>query len=99
MSGQGPVPLALAPAMADALARWLDSERALRGRSDHTITAYQADLLAFLRFLGEYHGTPALPRALAGLTQDTDRGVALTATYVLRLREARGTDTGTESPR
>ncbi|AZM63761.1 MULTISPECIES: MerR family transcriptional regulator [unclassified Streptomyces] len=38
-------------------------------------------------------------RALAGLTQDTDRGVALTATYVLRLREARGTDTEAESPR
>ncbi|WP_449042076.1 tyrosine recombinase XerC [Paracoccus sp. (in: a-proteobacteria)] len=76
MSGQGPVPLALAPAMADALARWLDSERALRGRSEHTITAYQADLLAFLGFLGSYHGTPALPRALAGLTQTDLRGFA-----------------------
>ena len=42
MSGQGPVPpLALAPAMSDALARWLDGERATRGRSEHTITAYQ----------------------------------------------------------
>ena len=76
MSGQGPVPLALAPAMAEALARWLDSERALRGRSDHTITAYQGDLLAFLGFLGLYHGTPALPRALAGLTQTDLRGFA-----------------------
>lgn len=76
MSGQGPVPLALAPAMADALARWLDSERALRGRSEHTITAYQGDLLAFLGFLGLYHGTPALPRTLAVLTQTDLRGFA-----------------------
>ncbi|SEH98655.1 tyrosine recombinase XerC [Paracoccus alkenifer] len=76
MSGQGPVPLALAPAMADALARWLDGERALRGRSEHTITAYQADLLAFLGFLGLYHGTPALPRTLAALTQTDLRGFA-----------------------
>ncbi len=35
---------------------------------------------------------PTASRALAGLTQDTDRGVAVTATYVLRLRDARGTD-------
>ena len=32
-------PLALAPVMSDALARWLDSERATRDRSDHTIRA------------------------------------------------------------
>lgn len=76
MSGQGPVPMALAPAMADALARWLDGERALRGRSDHTITAYQADLLAFLGFLGGHHGAPALPATLAGLTQTDMRSFA-----------------------
>ena len=71
-----PAPLALAPAMADALARWLDSERAVRGRSDHTITAYQGDLLAFLSFLGGHHGTPALPGTLSALTQSDMRGFA-----------------------
>ena len=71
-----PAPLALAPAMADALARWLDSERAVRGRSDHTITAYQGDLLAFLSFLGGHHGTPALPGTLGALTQSDMRGFA-----------------------
>lgn len=77
MSGQGPVPpLALAPAMSDALARWLDGERATRGRSEHTITAYQGDLLAFLAFLGGYHGTPALPATLADLTQTDLRAFA-----------------------
>jgi len=77
MSGQGPVPpLALAPAMSDALARWLDSDRGTRGRSEHTITAYQGDLLAFLSFLGGYHGTPALPGALAALTQSDLRAFA-----------------------
>ncbi|GLK62738.1 tyrosine-type recombinase/integrase [Paracoccus kondratievae] len=71
-----PEPLALAPVMADALARWLDSERATRGRSDHTIRAYQGDLLAFLAFLGSYHGAPALPATLAGLTQTDMRAFA-----------------------
>ncbi|WP_287885264.1 MULTISPECIES: tyrosine recombinase XerC [Paracoccus] len=68
--------LALAPAMADNLERWLASERAARDRSDHTIRAYQADLLAFLTFLGSYHGTPALPATLAGLTQTDMRAFA-----------------------
>ena len=54
-------PLALAPLMADQLQRWLDSERGARDRSDHTIKAYQGDLLAFLSFLGRHQGGPALP--------------------------------------
>ncbi len=72
----GATQLALAPVMADALTRWLDSERATRDRSDHTIRAYQGDLLAFLAFLGEYLGSPALPRTLAGLTQSEMRAFA-----------------------
>lgn len=72
----GAGPLALAPAMAESLARWLDSERATRDRSDHTIRAYQADLLAFLAFLGGYHATPALPATLGTLTQTDMRGFA-----------------------
>lgn len=66
----------LAPLMADELARWLDGERATRGRSEHTIRAYQADLLAFLAFLGAYHGAPALPGNLGQLTQTDMRAFA-----------------------
>lgn len=76
MTGAGDPPLALAPAMADNLARWLDSERATRDRSDHTIRAYQADLLAFLGFLGDYHAAPALPGTLGQLSQTDMRAFA-----------------------
>ena len=69
-------PLALAPAMADALAHWLQVEAATRDRSPHTITAYRGDLLAFLSFLGGHYGTPALPGTLGALTQSDMRGFA-----------------------
>ena len=68
--------LALAPAMADALARWLEVEAATRDRSDHTITAYRADLLAFLAFLGGHHGQAATPKSLAWLRQTDMRAFA-----------------------
>lgn len=68
--------LALAPAMADALTRWLDMEAGTRDRSAHTIKAYRDDLVTFLRFLGEHHATPALPRNLAGLNQSDMRSFA-----------------------
>lgn len=69
-------PLALAPAMADALARWLEIEAATRDRSAHTITAYRADLLAFLGFLGAHHGEAATPKSLASLRQADMRAFA-----------------------
>lgn len=69
-------PLALAPAMADALARWLDVEAAARDRSDHTITAYRGDLLAFLAFLGHHHGQAATPQSLSSLRQTDMRAFA-----------------------
>ena len=69
-------PLALAPLMADQLQRWLDSERGARDRSDHTIKAYQGDLLAFLSFLGRHQGGPALPATLGSLTQTDMRAFA-----------------------
>ena len=72
----GAEPLALAPAMSDALRRWLDSERATRDRSDHTIRAYQNDVLGFLAFIGGYHGTPALPGNLGQLQQADMRAFA-----------------------
>ncbi len=68
--------LALAPAMADALAQWLRAEAALHGRADHTITAYQSDLIAFLKFLGDYHATPALPVTVPAVTQSDMRAFA-----------------------
>lgn len=71
-----PGPLALAPAMADALARWLEIEAATRDRSAHTITAYRADLLAFLGFLGAHHGEAATPKSLASLRQADMRAFA-----------------------
>ncbi|MDB6176707.1 tyrosine recombinase XerC [Paracoccus sp. Z330] len=71
-----PGPLALSPAMSDALARWLETEAATRDRSSHTITAYRADLLAFLSFLGGYSGEAATPKSLAGLKQADMRAFA-----------------------
>ncbi|MTH62901.1 tyrosine recombinase XerC [Paracoccus shanxieyensis] len=73
---QGITPLALAPLMADQLARFLETERSTRDRSDNTIRAYQADLLAFLAFIGGHHGTPALPATLGQLTQSDMRAFA-----------------------
>ncbi|WP_299907048.1 tyrosine recombinase XerC [uncultured Paracoccus sp.] len=71
-----PGQLALAPAMSDALARWLEVEAGTRDRSPHTIKAYRDDLVSFLRFLGDYHGNPALPGGLAGLKQTDMRAFA-----------------------
>ena len=44
----------MAPATADALHRWLETEAAARDRSDHTVTAYRADLVAFLQFIAAH---------------------------------------------
>src|SRR5699024_5836960 len=68
--------LALAPAMGQALQDWLAAEAALHGRSPHSLRAYQGDLLAFLGFLGGYHGTPALPATIGDLTQTEMRAFA-----------------------
>ncbi len=69
-------PLALTPAMADRLARWLEGEAAARDRSAHTITAYRDDAVAFLTFLGGYHGAGATPASLGGVTQTDMRAFA-----------------------
>lgn len=66
----------LAPAMADALVRWLEVEAATRDRSAHTITAYRADLIAFLTFLGAHHGQPATPKSLEALQHADMRAFA-----------------------
>ncbi|WP_410218089.1 tyrosine recombinase XerC [Paracoccus sp. (in: a-proteobacteria)] len=69
-------PLALAPATSDALGRWLETEAATRDRSDHTVRAYQTDLIAFLQFLGGHWGEAATPKALAALRQSDMRAFA-----------------------
>ena len=67
---------ALAPAMADAVARWLAQQQAVRGRSAHTITAYRDDTISFLSFLGQHLGQPATPKSLTQLTQSEMRAFA-----------------------
>ena len=46
----------ISPACRDALARWLDTRRALAGAAENTITAYQGDVADFLGFMTTYHG-------------------------------------------
>ena len=46
----------ISAALSDALARWLDQERALAGAAENTIKAYQADVLGFLAFMTQHHG-------------------------------------------
>lgn len=46
----------ISPAARDALSTWLDQQRALRGASEHTITAYAADVTGFLSFMTAHHG-------------------------------------------
>jgi len=66
----------MAPATADALHRWLETEAAARDRSDHTATAYRADLVAFLQFIAAHWGEPVPPAALARLRQADMRAFA-----------------------
>jgi integrase/recombinase XerC len=46
----------IAPALTDALARWIDQVRALDGAAENTVKAYQADVLGFLAFMSAHHG-------------------------------------------
>lgn len=66
----------MAPVTADALHRWLETEAAARDRSDHTVTAYRADLVAFLQFIAAHWGEPVPPAALARLRQADMRAFA-----------------------
>ena len=46
----------ISAAQTEALAAWLDHERALNGASVNTLRAYQADVLGYLAFLAGHHG-------------------------------------------
>ncbi|MEP5730568.1 MAG: tyrosine recombinase XerC [Sulfitobacter sp.] len=56
----------ISPAARDALQTWLDHQRALKGASENTITAYQGDVADFLAFMtahkGESQGLGALAK-------------------------------------
>lgn len=49
----------ISPAQADALQDWLTHVRALQGAAPATVTAYGADVAAFLRFLAAHKGGAA----------------------------------------
>jgi len=46
----------ISPALTNALAGWLEYQRALKGASDNTIKAYQTDAMGFLAFMTQHHG-------------------------------------------
>ena len=46
--------LTVSPSLTQALADWLDHERALNGAAVNTIKAYQTDVLGFLAFMGQH---------------------------------------------
>ena len=56
----------ISPAARDALQTWLSHQRALKGASENTITAYQGDVTGFLAFMtlhkGDSQGLGALAR-------------------------------------
>ncbi len=61
--------LAISPAQRDALSRWLDQLRALKGAADNTLAAYARDVGQFLDFLGQHHGGTEGLAALTALSQ------------------------------
>ncbi|MFK7938586.1 MAG: tyrosine recombinase XerC [Roseovarius sp.] len=46
----------ISPAARDALQGWLDAQKALKGASDNTLTAYSRDVAGFLAFMSEHKG-------------------------------------------
>ncbi len=46
----------ISAALSDALAKWLDHERALAGAAENTLKAYQTDVLGFLAFMTQHNG-------------------------------------------
>jgi len=46
----------LSPALADALAGWIDHQRGVAGAADNTVEAYRADVRGFLAFMAQHHG-------------------------------------------
>jgi len=55
----GKDPLAISPALRDALSRWLAHLSAMGDASPHTVSAYRGDVAQFLDFLARHHGGAA----------------------------------------
>lgn len=79
----GATAVLLAPAMADALSRYLARKQGLSGASANTIAAYATDLRGFLGFMTGHMGGLDSPRGLAQITQSDMRAW---------MAEARGRD-------
>lgn len=58
----------LPPALTDAIAGWIDSERALNGAAARTCAAYRADVLAWAGFMVPHLGASAGTEMLAAVT-------------------------------
>ncbi len=58
----------ISPAARDALATWLDQQRALKGAAENTLTAYQGDVADFLAFMTAHKAEPQGLGALAQIT-------------------------------
>jgi integrase/recombinase XerC len=72
--------LAISAAQREAMARWLDHLRALKGAAENTLAAYARDLGQFLDFLSQHHG------GQAGLAALTDLGQADLRAWMADLR-------------
>ena len=49
----------ISPASRDALQSWLSAQKALKGASENTVTAYQGDVAEFLSFITLHKGEPS----------------------------------------
>ncbi|MEI4261294.1 tyrosine recombinase XerC [Roseovarius sp. D0-M9] len=78
----------ISPAARDALALWLDHQRALRGAANNTVTAYTGDVTEFLTFITQHKGAPQGLGALSVIT---------TADMRAWMAHARGHDVGARS--
>tara|TARA_R110002110_G_scaffold17648_32_gene75219 strand:- start:3325 stop:4275 length:951 start_codon:yes stop_codon:yes gene_type:complete len=58
----------ISPAARDALATWLDQQRALKGAAENTLTAYQGDVADFLGFMTVHKAQSQGLSALAQIT-------------------------------
>lgn len=58
----------ISPAAQDRMQAWLASEKALKGASDNTLKAYQADVLGFISFMTSHKGEPQGLKPLARIT-------------------------------
>lgn len=78
----------ISPQARDALEHWLDTQKSLKGASENTIKAYNADTVDFIAFMAEYTGES---QGLAALSRITTRDMRAW------MAATRGTDVGARS--